>query len=141
MIVTGLDHFTIRAPADVIDDCVSFYTSILNLRLGFRPPLETRGFWLYAAEEPLLHLEIDDGSGTAAVGYLDHIAFTCVNLPVTIRRFTDLGLDYATNHIPEIDQFQVLVRDPAGIGVELNFTCETLDPNPTAPPSGDGPSA
>ncbi|MGA7279184.1 MAG: hypothetical protein WBW79_14700 [Desulfocapsaceae bacterium] len=50
MIFTGLDHYTIRADADTVDACVAFYTSMLNLRIGFRPPYAIPGFWLYAGD-------------------------------------------------------------------------------------------
>lgn len=126
MIVTGLHHYTLKAAADRIDDCVSFYTSVLNLRLGFRPPLDNHGFWLYAGDQALLHLVVCDLEETVQPPSLDHIAFACVNLPVTIRRLEDLGVDYTTNHLPEIDQFQIFLKDPGGLGVELNFACERL---------------
>jgi catechol 2,3-dioxygenase-like lactoylglutathione lyase family enzyme len=44
MIVTGLDHCTIRADADTVDACVAFYTSMLNLRIGFKTALCKPGF-------------------------------------------------------------------------------------------------
>ena len=59
MIVTGLDHCTIRADADTIEACVAFYTSMLNLRIGFKPPYAIPGFWLYAGDQPLIHLRKD----------------------------------------------------------------------------------
>jgi catechol 2,3-dioxygenase-like lactoylglutathione lyase family enzyme len=126
MIVTGLHHYALNARSEKIDECVSFYTSVLNLRIGFRPPLDDRGFWLYAGEQALLHLAICDTEDLVPSPIVDRIAFACVNLPVTIRRLEDLGIDYTTNHLPEIDQFQIFVRDPLGLGIELNFACEKL---------------
>jgi len=126
MIVTGLHHYTLRAGSESIDECLSFYTSVLNLRIGFRPPSEERGFWLYSGDQALLHLEICDHEDVIRTPTLDRIAFACVNLPVTIRRLEDLGIDYTTNHLMDIDQFQIFLKDPAGLDLELNFACEKL---------------
>lgn len=126
MIVTGLNHYTIKAPADIIDACVSFYTSILNLRIGFRPPEDLVGYWLYAGDQAILHLYVSEEIKTEVESYLDHIAFTCVNLPVTIQRLEDLGIAYRTNHMLDIDQFQIVVVDPAQNTVELDFDCERI---------------
>lgn len=59
MIVTALDHYAIRAYVDTVDACVAFYTSMLNLRIGFRPPFAILGFWLHAGDQPLIHLRKD----------------------------------------------------------------------------------
>lgn len=33
---------------------------------------------------------------------------------------------YTTNHLVDIDQFQIFLKDPTGLGLELNFACEKL---------------
>ncbi len=126
MIVTGLKHFTIKAAADTVDECVAFYTSVLNLRIGFRPPSAIPGFWLYAGEEPLIHLLIEGEDECLNLSCLDHIAFSCVNLPITIKRLEDLKIGYRSIYLAEVDQYLLFVRDPAGIMVELNFACEKI---------------
>lgn len=126
MIVTGLHHYTLRAGAEIIDECVSFYTSVLNLRIGFRPPFEQRGFWLYTGDQALLQLEVCEHEELGRGAARDRLAFACVNLPVAIRRLEDLGIDYTTNHLVEIDQFQIFLKDPSGLRIELNFACEKL---------------
>ena len=126
MIVTGLDHCTIRADADTVDACVAFYTSVLNLRIGFRPPFEIPGFWLYAGDQPLIHLLIEGEDECSNQSCLDHIALSCVNLPVTIKRLDDLKIAYRSSYLAEVDQYLLFLRDPAGIMLELNFTCEKI---------------
>lgn len=127
MLVAGLDHYTIRASADTVDECVAFYTTILNLRIGFRPPFPVAGFWLYTGEQPIVHLLVDGGDDECgAPSCLDHIAFSCVNLPLTIRKLEDLKIDYRSNYLADVDQYQLFVADPAGLSVELNFACEKI---------------
>jgi len=126
MIVTGVNHYTIRAPADIIDACVSFYCNIMNLRIGFRPPEDSVGYWLYAGDTAIIHLYVSENEKTGVGSYLDHIAFTCVNLPVTIQRLEDLGIEYRANHLLDIDQFQLFIVDPAHNTVELDFDCERI---------------
>ncbi len=124
MLVTGLNHFTITASAETIDECVAFYCNILNLRIGFRPPSGGPGFWLYAGDLALVRLDVADHSLKPHTGL--RIAFSCVNLPVTIRRLEDLGISYSTHHLADVDQFQVFLNDPTGLPIELNFSCEQI---------------
>ena len=126
MVVTGLHHYTIRASDSTVGDCVAFYTSLLNLRIGFRPPLDTEGYWLYAGEMPIIQLVISHEDDEGSPSPIEHIAFSCVNLPVTIKHLEDMSINYTTNHLENLDQFQVFIKDPAGIIIELNFSCEQL---------------
>jgi len=120
--IAGLAHVNIRAPEALIERVRDFYCDVIGLREGPRPPFRSRGHWLYAGERDVLHLTVDphverkDGDG-----WLDHVAFSATDLDATIARLEAAGIAYERDDVPSLDQVQLFLADPAGIGVELNF--------------------
>jgi hypothetical protein len=52
---------------------------------------------------------------------VDHIAFLASEPGQFIRRFKDLGVEYRPRALPESDLYQIFVKDPNGLTIELNF--------------------
>lgn len=126
MALQGLHHYTIR-PAD-LEATKSFYVDVLGLEIGYRPPLNFPGYWLYSAGQPTVHLigprESEAGLPArqpAPTGLLDHVAFSCEGLPEMKARLAGRALDYEERVIPRDRQTQLFLRDPNGIMVELNY--------------------
>ncbi len=78
----SLNHYTILARD--LEATKNFYTDIVGLSVGDRPPLAFPGYWLYCGGVPTVHLighrpenePINDApSDPAKTGRLDHIAF------------------------------------------------------------------
>jgi catechol 2,3-dioxygenase-like lactoylglutathione lyase family enzyme len=129
MNVTGLHHFNITATAELIQQVLDFYVQVLGLEVGERPAFRRQGFWLYAGAEPVVHLTICDAGdirARGAQGFFDHLAFSCKGLPEIVARLKDLRIPYEVIELPALSQTQIFVRDPAGIGIELNFVDESL---------------
>ena len=127
--VRGLDHFNITAPADLIERVRDFYVEVIGLSEGGRPDFMSRGFWLYAGSEPLVHLTTSDGGDArtpAARSTFDHVAFSCEGLREFVERLERAGVEYELDEVASLEQVQIFLRDPAGVGLELNFTGETL---------------
>jgi catechol 2,3-dioxygenase-like lactoylglutathione lyase family enzyme len=119
-----LDHVNVRVPTELLDTLRSFYIDILGLKDGFRPPFGSVGHWLYAGDQPVLHLSVTRNGQPGPVkggGAVDHIAFACEDFSAMCRRLESLGIEYRTTVVPVLEQRQVFFRDPAGNGVELNF--------------------
>ena len=121
-----IHHYAIHAPADVLDELIAFYGKLLDMQPGFRPDSSFSGHWLYAGDEPILHLREDAGREAGSGGYLDHIALRCEGLEEMRARLDALGLKYGEFEIQALGQTQLFVKDPAGTSVELNF-----QPTPT----------
>lgn len=122
MAVTSIDHFNIAAPWNRLIELKRFYTEVVGLAEGARPKVATRGFWLYADKQAVLHLVEDEGRRTGEAGYLDHVAFKCRGLSETKARLEANGVKYNTATIKELNQTQLFFFcDPVGTGVELNF--------------------
>ena len=56
MKVIGLDHYNLCGPRDVLESMRDFYVEVLGLEVGYRPPFGSFGYWLYAADQPVLHV-------------------------------------------------------------------------------------
>jgi catechol 2,3-dioxygenase-like lactoylglutathione lyase family enzyme len=128
MSITALAHYSVRT-CD-LEASRRFYSEVLGLRVGPRPPFGFNGVWLYAGR--------DDGSfgivhliGEGAEGYLgdrpsggralDHIAFAAEDWPQLKERLQVQKVDYAEQIVPQLGLHQVFVTDPDGIVIELNY--------------------
>lgn len=127
MPVHRLDHINLRASGVAFAALRDFYSHILGLSVGARPPLQSEGLWLYAGDVAVVHLvEAQEqscpiggtgGSGTA----LDHVAFRCSALEETIGRLGSIGLPHSVQVQSATGQTLVRLRDPSGLRVELVF--------------------
>ncbi len=122
--LNALNHFTIRC-AD-LERTRAFYTEVLGLPVGDRPPLGFPGYWLYCGAIPTVHLigprEGDDAPrATGPTGLFDHIAFSCTGLAAMRASLAAHHVPFTERIIPRDRQTQLFLHDPDGIAVELNF--------------------
>ena len=124
MATEGLNHFNIAAPAELLARVRDFYVDVVGLEEGYRPDFGIPGHWLYAGGHAVLHLMEVEASGpepTGTPGFLDHVAFTCGDLEGTERHLQRLGVEYRKSDLRDFGLIQLFVRDPTGLGVEMNF--------------------
>jgi catechol 2,3-dioxygenase-like lactoylglutathione lyase family enzyme len=139
MAVTGLEHVLVLS--DDIDATRDFYTDIVGLRAGTRPPLQFPGYWLYAGDDGAACLHIADraayrthaaglglGAGADAgtgghadptAASVDHIAFDSDDYEELQRRVARAGRRAVRNTVPGGPR-QLFVTDPNGVLVEIN---------------------
>jgi hypothetical protein len=103
----------------------------IGLVVGARPSFRRNGFWLYAGNEPIVHLTACDETDVRVNGeigrnFFDHVAFSCKGLSGIIERLQHFSIPYEMVEITSLGQIQVFIRDPAGVGLELNFIDESL---------------
>jgi catechol 2,3-dioxygenase-like lactoylglutathione lyase family enzyme len=122
--IEAIHHVNIRASATDIAKLKQFYCEIVGLREGWRPPFSSRGSWLYAGTQPVVHLvESEDEVDTEAPrGCIDHVAFRCSDLAPMIERLRSSGIEFQLTQVPSLGDQQLLMRDPLGIGVELTMS-------------------
>jgi catechol 2,3-dioxygenase-like lactoylglutathione lyase family enzyme len=122
-----IDHINIKAPQALLEEVREFYCAVLGLKEGFRPDFSTAGFWLYADDQPIVHLSFgEEKPAPKASGYLDHVAFQANGLEDFVSRLDDRGIAYRSSFIPELSVTQLFFRDPAGTGLEVNFPREIM---------------
>lgn len=127
-----LDHFTLRTRKP--EETVRFYSDVLDVKEGWRPPFRFPGHWLYRGDTPIIHIititedeseargyvgeRQNDGPGSGSV---DHVAFRCEGLAAYQDRLLRLGHVFRERVVPVLDQHQLFVTDPNGIHLELVF--------------------
>jgi catechol-2,3-dioxygenase len=92
--VSGLNHYNLRAPRELLEELRTFYTEVVGLTVGARPRFNSFGYWLYAGADPILHLsEQRPGreAPTAAPSTFDHAAFSCQDLAAFERHLSARG--------------------------------------------------
>jgi len=119
MPATAMNHFTILT--DDVPRTVRFYRDLLGLREGPRPPFDFPGAWLYATDEPILHVIGGQSSDKLKAGVIDHMAFSAKDLSDTLARLTAHNIEHTCRKQPGSGTWQVFFFDPNGARVELDF--------------------
>ena len=146
MEIKRIDHYSIRT-LDV-EASRKFYTDIIGLKVGPRPPFDFPGLWLYKGEPPadLDHAEgnygivhvmgVDRSNPQALIDYmggaepdtelgntgaLDHVALAVTGRASMIERCRRNSVSYFERAVPVLGLHQVFIKDPNGVTIELNF--------------------
>ncbi|HEY9183269.1 MAG TPA: VOC family protein [Gammaproteobacteria bacterium] len=124
MTVVALDHYNLRAPRPFLEELRDFYSDVVGLTVGDRPPFTSFGYWLYSGERPVLHLSetrAGEARSRSAVNTFSHAAFNCTGRAEFERRLRERGIEYRIAQVPLLGIDQLFFHDPAGNGVELQF--------------------
>ena len=146
MEIKRIDHYSIRT-LDV-EASRRFYTEIIGLKVGPRPPFDFPGVWLYKGEPPagldntennygIVHvMGIDRDSSQALIDYmggadpdtqkgstgaLDHIALAVTGRAGMLERCRRNDVGFFERTVPALGLHQVFIKDPNGVTIELNF--------------------
>ena len=133
MKITGLDHRGIKT--DKLEASLHFYVDLLGLEQGHRPEaLVTAGYWLYAGENPIVHLIESSscpGERTSSkrksltdTGGQTHLALTVEDARSAVDRLVAAGIPYWDRLFRNPIMYQVFIEDPNGLLIEL------IDRNP-----------
>ena len=122
MIVSAIDHFTIRCIPDDLPRLLDFYQGVLDLAPGERPVMPFPGYWLYTQGRAVVHLfanlqQREQGS----TGALDHISFRAHGLAAMQQRLRSRGHAFDEMALPDAGVHQIFLRDPFGLKVELTY--------------------
>lgn len=139
MPVTDLNHYFVRA--NNLEATKNFYCEALSLTEMPRPVVPFPGYWLGREGKVWVHmgphgiphseLYYRGSPKDAAVdqaGVIDHIAFGAVDPDEFRDRLTRMKCDWWARALPGANLFQIFVRDPDGLTIELNFFNMTTMP-------------
>lgn len=124
MPILEINHYNLRGTMEVLGRLRDWYRDTVGLTVGDRPPFNNRGYWLYAGNQPVLHLseqKPDESHPIPGNGTFDHVAFSCDDFDAMRARLDALGEKYRIADVPLTHTRQIFLRDPGGNGVELNF--------------------
>lgn len=138
MAIDKLAHYSIRTTD--LEASRVFYTEILGFRVGYRPPFDFPGIWLYMGEDEreygTVHIiGIDPNNPEGLIKYLgdksldslkgtgsvDHIAFNATGLAEMRQKLTSRGMPIRERTVPSLNLHQVFLEDPSGVTIELNY--------------------
>lgn len=125
MKILDIDHYNLRAEPELLDELRDFYCTVVGLSVGKRPALRSLGYWLYADNKAVLHLsqtKPEEIRQSNVNGTFDHVAFACADLQAFELHLNQLGISYRKSQIADTMQTQLFLSDPAGNGIELNFS-------------------
>lgn len=122
MSVGLLDHFNIRTHK--LKETVRFYEDVLGLENGPRPSFGFPGAWLYSEGRPVVHLvDIAPSSEPQQPdsGVIHHVAFIGRGFNAMRQSLKSKGVPFDTVEVPGGELWQIFVRDPNGVLIELNY--------------------
>jgi catechol-2,3-dioxygenase len=120
----SIHHINIRACGTLVAELKEFYESVLGLTAGWRPPVKSTGHWLYLEDRPVLHLVEDElihESKGSRGPIINHVAFSCTGLREFEEMLKARHIPFRRSEVPETSLVQLILADPAGNGVELQF--------------------
>jgi catechol 2,3-dioxygenase-like lactoylglutathione lyase family enzyme len=122
MNVGVLDHYNVSTRK--LKETVRFYEDVLGFVNGPRPQFNFPGAWLYSAGHAVLHLNDiseTDMSQPPDTGVINHIAFASRGFEAMKRHLSGKGVPFRVNQVPSSSRWQIFIRDPNNVDIELNF--------------------
>lgn len=120
MAISGFNHFNITT-ADLAR-ARRFYSDVLGLREGERPPFSSPGAWMYIGGQPILHISTGRVAATRRSDAFDHVAFTASDIEGTRATLRQHDIYFEEYAVPDRELHQLFFRDPDGVEIELQFS-------------------
>jgi catechol 2,3-dioxygenase-like lactoylglutathione lyase family enzyme len=117
----ALDHVNLRTAQ--LARMVDFYTRVLGLVEGPRPPFCFPGAWLYCGDQAVVHLI---GTDAPPATYrpdqqLEHFAFSAEDMAGLIETLEADGVPYRRADLPDGSAIQINLHDPDGNHLHIDF--------------------
>ncbi len=126
MKVTMLEHVNLRTTN--IKRLEEWYTRILGLKKGYRPPFESEGSWLYISDDyPAIHLLKVEGQPPPPDPQVEHFCMRATGLKTFLERLNSEKIPYKTVRVPELRIYQVYLSDPDANRMHIDFPPEEAD--------------
>ena len=138
MPLTSLNHYLIVSKN--LERSRKFYEQVLGMKVADRPDFGFPGYWLELGGDICVHLasqkpnKIRDQyllkkhpKGTNGSGSVDHIAFLAKDPEAVRDRIRKNKLDMQVRSFPDAKLFQIFLKDPDDVTIELNFLGEVID--------------
>src|SRR5260221_5880400 len=137
MPITGINHYLIVAKD--LERSRRFYQKVLGMKLAERPDFGFPGYWLKTGSEICVHLASQKANkirdryllkkhprGTSGSGSVDHIAFLAKRPLEVKQRIQKSGVKMHYRSFPDAKLFQIFLKDPDNVTIELNFLGEVI---------------
>ena len=138
MPLTELNHYLLVAKN--LERTRKFYEDVLGMQLAERPDFGFPGYWLKLGDDICVHLASQQPNktrdmfllkkhprGTTGSGSVDHIAFLARDPGEVRNRIQKHKIAMHFRSFPDAKLFQIFLKDPDDVTIELNFLGEVLD--------------
>ena len=120
--IKRLDHINVRTAN--LDAMIAWYGRMLGMTTGPRPSFSFPGAWLYAGDDPVIHLvgveAISDVESSALK--LEHFALSATGIRELLDRAKAAGERVDVRKVPDFPIVQVNMWDPDGNHIHIDFT-------------------
>ena len=140
MPVADLNHYFVRA--NDLERTKDFYVRVLGFEVMPRPDFPFPGYWLGVngkiqvhmgphgiPNADLYYLGTPKNAVTDQSGVVDHIAFLATDPEEFRQRLVRHAVEFRPRYLPESQLYQLFIRDPNGLTIELNFFGITAAPD------------
>lgn len=116
-----LDHVNVRTAS--VEAMRAWYVRVLGLKDGWRPPFPFPGAWLYAGNDPIVHLVGVERTPAAPASELrlEHFALKGDDLDALRARVAAEGAEFRETRVPGTNLLQINVYDPDGNHIHVDF--------------------
>ena len=97
-----------------------FWTEVIGLSLGDRPPFPFKGAWFYSEGKPLIHVAEQNNINSNG-GAIAHLALEGADYQILISTLKMHDVSYTEKDVPLSGERQVFVSGPDGLIVEMMF--------------------
>jgi catechol 2,3-dioxygenase-like lactoylglutathione lyase family enzyme len=138
MPVTALNHYLIVSKN--LERSKKFYENVLGMELADRPDFGFPGYWMKTGDAICVHLASQNPNkirdqyllkkhprGTNGSGSVDHIAFLAQDPEAVRDRIKKNKVEMHVRSFPDAKLFQIFLKDPDNVTIELNFLGEVVD--------------
>jgi len=139
MQIAELDHYFVWAMD--LEKSRAFYCDVLGFEVLPRPAARLPGYWLGVNGHVKVHMGLDEKALAAAEAgtapqsarnsnsVVDHIGFVAMNPEGFSNHFRQLGVPARERYIESMKLLQIILTDPDGLTVELNFPDIAVEPS------------
>ena len=118
-----LDHYNVLTRK--FQGAVQFYQDVLGFVNDPRPPFNFPGAWLYSAGHPVLHLnDISQSDKQQCEDFRRHRSYRLCEPRLRIDEAALHRVPFRVNKVPNSSRWQIFLRDPNNVEIELNFEVE-----------------
>ncbi len=125
MNIRKLEHVNVRTAQ--LDDMVEWYSTVLGLVPGDRPKFSFPGAWMYAGDDPVVHLvgvDGNSGAGSEVDLKLEHFALSAYGREAFEEKLKSMNIPYKMLDVPGFNITQFNIWDPDGNHVHIDFAAD-----------------
>jgi len=103
----------------------NFWTKVIGLSVGERPPFPFDGLWLYSDDTPFVHVA-EQRNAPFGHGSIAHLAFEGADYNRLMLRLKQSQHPYTEKDVPLSGERQVFISGPDGVTVEMMFSLDKM---------------